>query len=120
MSLDSTQPSTSQAPTKTVSAAISLLQSLKPRITEILGNEKLRVALNRMDIMKPNRGDLEQAHVLWVGPHVENDDAKRLRDVAGLYYYFLCQCVVDLRSEMIRKAFLDADLVVNEKRPLKV
>lgn len=93
MSLDSTPP------TETLSAAISLLQSLKPRVTEILGKKKLRVALNRMDIMKPSRGDLEQAQVLWVGPLLEDEDARRLHELAGLYFCFLREYLIDIHQK---------------------
>jgi activating signal cointegrator complex subunit 1 len=75
-------------PSKTVTSAVALLQSLKPSISAILGQQKLRVALDRMDIMKPDRGDLEKAHVLWVGPALEGDDAKRLKDVCGMRHFF--------------------------------
>ena len=50
----------------------------------ILSGHKLSVALNRMDIMNPDRGDLDKAHVLWVGPLLEGDDARRLREVCGM------------------------------------
>lgn len=78
----------SQARPKTLSSAISLLADLKPRILDIIGDQKLRVALNRMDIMKPERGDLDKAHVLWLGPSLEDEDGKRLKDVCGIFLVF--------------------------------
>lgn len=73
-----------ESQTNTLSAALSLLTALKPRIMAILSGHKLSVALNRMDIMNPDRGDLDKAHVLWVGPLLEGDDARRLREVCGM------------------------------------
>jgi activating signal cointegrator complex subunit 1 len=69
---------------KTLSSALALLAALRPRIMSILSGYRLRVALDRMDIMKPTRGDLDQAHVLWVGPLLEGADAGRLREVCGM------------------------------------
>jgi activating signal cointegrator complex subunit 1 len=83
---ESTAPSTSSQPRpKTLSSALSLLTDLKPRILDILGDQKLRVALNRMDIMKPERGDLDMAHVLWLGPLLEDEDGRRLKHVCGMF-----------------------------------
>ena len=53
-----------------LSSAIEFLQSLRPRILDLLENKQLLVPLEEMDIMKPDRGDPEKAHVLWVGPRV--------------------------------------------------
>jgi len=78
--------------------------ALKPRIMSILGTHKLRIALDNMDIMKPDRGDLDRAHVLWLGPGLEGEDAMRLSEVCAL----------------VNKAFIDAGLLVNEHRPLKL
>ena len=71
---------------KDLQSAVDLLQSLRPNILEILANNPLRVALNTMDIMSPDHGDLSKAHVLWLGPSLNaNDDTRRLRAVCGLY-----------------------------------
>jgi len=55
--------------------------------------------------MKPDRGDLDQAHVMWLGPLLEgDDDDRRLREVCAL----------------VNKEFVDAGLLVDERRPLKL
>lgn len=69
---------------KTVESALSLLNSLKPRIFDILAGQRLRVVLNRMDVMKPDRSDLNKAHVLWLGPSLEGENAQLLSDVSGM------------------------------------
>jgi len=66
---------------KTLESALTLLNNLKPRIMDILSGEKLRVDLNTLDIMPPDRGDLDKAHVLWMGPAVVDDH--KLRTVCG-------------------------------------
>ena len=68
---------------KTVDDALRLLAELKPRIKDLLAGEPLRVALRHVDIMKPDRGDLARAHVMWAGPPKDGADAVRLRRVAG-------------------------------------
>lgn len=60
---------------------------------EILGQERLRVSLRCMDIMKPERQDLERAHVMWVGPSHDGEDAKQLKKVSGQHLAFsFSQC----------------------------
>jgi len=56
--------------------------------------------------MTPDRGDLDRAHVVWLGPLLEedDDDARRLREVCAL----------------VNKEFMDAGLLVDERRPLKL
>jgi len=88
----------------TLAYAISLLDQLKPQVMALLGQERLRVAFRSLDIMKPERRDLERAHVMWVGPSADDDDTRRLKEVA----------------ELIHKTFKDAGLVVDEGRPLKL
>jgi len=100
----SASPVASESRPKTLPSALSLLTDLRPRILDILGNQTLRVPLNRMDIMKPDHGDLEKAHVLWVGPLMEDEDGMRLKNVCML----------------VNRAFLDAGLVIDEHRPLKL
>jgi activating signal cointegrator complex subunit 1 len=70
---------------KTLSSALTLLTALKPRIMAILGDHKLCVPLDRMDIMKPDRGDLDKAHVLWLGPSLESQHTSMLSEVCGMY-----------------------------------
>ncbi|KAI0073014.1 hypothetical protein K474DRAFT_1686391 [Panus rudis PR-1116 ss-1] len=107
MSLDrpssSEQSQSSQRP-KTLESAKALLDELKPRVMEILAGEKLRVGLKRVDIMRPDRGDLERAHVMWVGPSHEDEDAKRLKKV----------------SNFLSEEFKKAGLIIDDKRPLKL
>lgn len=69
--------------TKTVQAAVEFLHNLRPRILGRLSGEDLRVGLNRMDVMRPERGDLTRAHVMWAGPSYENEHAKQLKRVCG-------------------------------------
>jgi len=55
--------------------------------------------------MKPAQGDLDQAHVMWLGPLLEgDDDARRLKEVCAL----------------VNKEFVDAGLLVDGRRPLKL
>ncbi|TFK48877.1 hypothetical protein OE88DRAFT_1633955, partial [Heliocybe sulcata] len=86
-----------------VAAALALLSELRPRILGILAGEKLRVELKAMDIMKPDRGDPERAHVMWMGPR-NNGSGTKLREVCLL----------------VQRAFLDAGLLVVEHRDLKL
>jgi activating signal cointegrator complex subunit 1 len=104
MSLESTATPNSSAGSlqrPTLQAAIALLQSLKPHIDDILAKpphvpefppdsnsyQKLRVALNIMDVMKLEKDDM--AHVVWTGPAEGNSrnathwETKRFRDVCG-------------------------------------
>ncbi|CDO75978.1 hypothetical protein BN946_scf184981.g3 [Trametes cinnabarina] len=104
MSLDKEAPATAGGtPQRTLEAAKRVLDELKPKIAQVLGQEKLRVKLDSMDIMKPERRDPERANVMWIGPSPDGESARRLKTVADL----------------IAKAFADAGLVVDEKRPLK-
>ncbi|KAI0630023.1 kinase A anchor protein, partial [Trametes polyzona] len=93
------------SPERTVEHAKRVLDELRPKILEALGGEALRVRLDRMDIMKPERGDRERANVMWVGPAGEGESGKRLKCVA---------------VDVIVQAFRDAGLVVDEKRELKL
>ncbi|KZT12310.1 uncharacterized protein LAESUDRAFT_691583 [Laetiporus sulphureus 93-53] len=86
---------------RTLQSAIALLNEIRPQVMELLGEEHLRVELRNVDIMKPNRRDLEQAHVMWVGPSDEGDNTQRLKRVANF----------------VHKAFKKAGLVVDEGRP---
>ena len=80
---DAPEASSSATHPRTVEAALALLVQLRPQIMDILNGEELRVTLQRADIMRPERGDLERAHVMWVGPPLEGEDAARLKHVAG-------------------------------------
>jgi len=89
---------------RTVQSAIELLNKLRPRIMDEIAGEQLRIGLRMMDIMRPERGDLSKAHVMWAGPSHEDEQAKRLKRVA----------------ELVNKEFRKAGLVIDERRPLKL
>ncbi|KDQ16020.1 hypothetical protein BOTBODRAFT_43642 [Botryobasidium botryosum FD-172 SS1] len=75
-----------------VQSALDLLRSLKPRLSQILAPQtqsqtrnpredtwtKVRVPLERMDIMPPEHGDPTRAHVLWLGPSKERSAEKKV------------------------------------------
>lgn len=72
---------------KTVSTALALLTSLRPRVLAILENQPLRIPLEVLDIMQPHRGGARNAHVMFVGPD-ESDESeanRRLRAVCGAW-----------------------------------
>ena len=73
---------------KTVQAAVQLLQALRPSIIEKLAGHDLLVGLDQMDIMRPDRGDLAKAHVMWAGPSYEGIRAQRLKRVCGTQLFF--------------------------------
>lgn len=73
---------------RTVQAAQELLNQLKPQIITTLAEDKLRVSLQRIDIMKPERRDPARAHVMWMGPSDGDTEAQaatteRLKAVCG-------------------------------------
>ncbi|KAI1783327.1 AKAP7 2'5' RNA ligase-like domain-containing protein [Ganoderma leucocontextum] len=115
MSLDLEEPPASEAsvpgpaqgpaekPTRTLEAAKTLLQEVKPKVMELLSKETLRVPLNSLDIMRPERGDPERAHVMWAGPG-EGENTTKLKEVAKL----------------VQRTFKAAGLLVDEDRPLKL
>lgn len=73
---------------KTVPAAIALLEALQPRIADELGGGVLQVPLTRVGIMKPERGNIDKAHVMFAGPAVEepiSEEVDRLKHVCGRY-----------------------------------
>ncbi|TDL19159.1 hypothetical protein BD410DRAFT_792407 [Rickenella mellea] len=88
----------------TLQNAITLLECIRPRLMSLMENKPRRVSFQRLDIMSPNRGDLEKAHIMWIGPDVESEEGKRLQDFC----------------ELIHKEFFQAGLVVDEQRPLKL
>lgn len=70
---------------QTLQTALTLLESLKPHISQILapqgpqGSPKVvQVPLERMDIMPPEKGDAERANVLWLGPSKERSAEKKV------------------------------------------
>lgn len=83
--------------TRTIDDAIRFLESLKPRVDELLrvsvsGSanraQKIRVPLNSMDVMNLEKEGA--AHVLWVGPKHENlrdaadKEADKFKQVCGM------------------------------------
>ncbi|OSX57080.1 hypothetical protein POSPLADRAFT_1067877 [Postia placenta MAD-698-R-SB12] len=87
---------------RTLDGALALLHQVRPQVMQMLKGQKLRVAFRNIDIMKPERGDLERAHVMWVGPSPEDNSAGLLKSVA----------------EFIQRTFQDAGYVL-DNRPLK-
>ncbi len=81
----STSASGDAISTQSVQTALDFMNELKPRIMEELGGRDLRVGLKFMDIMRPDRGDLTQAHVMWAGPSYNDEHAKRLKTVSGTF-----------------------------------
>lgn len=81
----------SEHSTKALAAAISLLNSLRPRILEALGGQPLRIPLTVLDIMKPERNDPARAHILYTGPS-EDDlisvNGQRLKNVCRMLTFF--------------------------------
>lgn len=108
------------ASAKTLSGATALLQNLRPRILELLENAQLNVVFDRVDIMRPDRGDLEKAHVMWVGPSQDSEDARRLKLVSGATFSTWQATNSDNSTEFINQEFRAAGFVVDERRPLKV
>ncbi|KZV67917.1 hypothetical protein PENSPDRAFT_653651 [Peniophora sp. CONT] len=100
----SSQEQQTAQPERTLARATELLRTLRPKVLEMLDGKPLNIGLERMDIMPPERGDAERAHVLWVGPDLGSEDGKRLKAVC----------------KMIQKTFMDAGLVVDERRELKI
>ncbi|KAI0747474.1 kinase A anchor protein, partial [Fomes fomentarius] len=92
-----------EEPEHTLEAATKLLNDIKADVNALLHGEKLCVSLDSMDIMRPEKGNPERAHVMWVGPTpgAIND---RFMVVA----------------KFIQNAFRDAGLLVDEDRKLKV
>ncbi|KAJ3520334.1 hypothetical protein NM688_g9179 [Phlebia brevispora] len=80
---DSSNTTGGAARSRTLDSAIDLLNELRPRILDLLSQSPLRVALQRVDIMRPDKGDLEQAHVMWAGPSHEGEDSRRLKRVSA-------------------------------------
>lgn len=87
----------------TLADAQALLTTLRPRIMELLDGHSLCIPLTEMNIMNPDRGNADNAHVLWLGPSHDAKDAQRLKSV----------------SEFVNKAFRDAGFI-QDRRPLKL
>ncbi|KAG2139632.1 kinase A anchor protein [Suillus bovinus] len=88
---------------RTLEDALALLSTLRTRIMELLDGHGLCIPLTEMNIMKPDRGNADNAHVLWLGPSMDTSDAQRLKSV----------------SEFVNKAFCDAGFI-QDRRPLKL
>ena len=75
------QGQTVDAGKKTLTAALTLLTSLRPRLVSLLAGNPLRIPLTSLDIMKPERNDVDRAHVCFVGPSekdIESEGGRRL------------------------------------------
>lgn len=88
---------------RTLADAQALLTRLRPRIMELLDGHSLCIPLTEMNIMNPDRGNADNAHVLWLGPSPNTKDAQRLKSI----------------SEFVNKAFRDAGFI-QDRRPLKL
>ena len=81
------KPDRSTSP-KTTKTALAHLQSLKEPIISILQGSPLRISLEAIDIMKPERNDPDKAHVMFVGPNEVNskdmEQYQKLVSVCGI------------------------------------
>lgn len=97
-STNRTEGTTGPIQPRTLDDAVRFLESLKPRLDDLLRDsvpgsvdqsQKICVALNSMDTMKLGKGGA--AHVVWVGPKnskdIADEEANRLRRVCGEFYY---------------------------------
>lgn len=104
MSLDTTpyatgpkEATSATSQSHTVGDAIRFLESLKPRVDDILRVSvassadqalKTRVTLNSMDVMRLEKGGA--ANVLWIGPKdgnsrdIADEETKKFRQVCGM------------------------------------
>ena len=89
---------------RTLDDAVRFLESLKPRVDELLrvsatGSadqaQKIRVALNSMDTMNLEKGGM--AHVLWVGP--KDGNSKDIADEETNKFRRVCGELDDLPNE---------------------
>ena len=87
---------------RTVEDAIRFLESLKPRLNDLIRAseissvgqaQKIQVTLNSMDVMKLEKEG--RAHVLWVGPkdgnsnHITDEGTDKFRRVCGKFNHCL-------------------------------
>ncbi|KAG2047941.1 hypothetical protein BDR06DRAFT_896414, partial [Suillus hirtellus] len=89
---------------RTLEDAQALLCTLRTRVMELLNGHNLSIPLTEMNIMNPDRGNADNAHVLWLGPSLDTEDAQRLKSVS---------------AEFVNKAFSDAGFI-QDRRPLKL
>jgi len=95
-SADRTGGTTDPIQPRTLDDAVRFLESLKPRLDNLLRAsapssidqaQKIRLVLNSMDTMKLEKGGA--AHVLWVGPKdgnskdITDEETNKLRRVCG-------------------------------------
>jgi len=102
---------------RTLGDAVRFLESLKPRVDELLRvsvtdpahrAQKIRAVLNSMDTMKLERGGA--AHVLWVGP--KDGNSKHITDEKTDKFRRVC--------DFIHTSFKGAGFLVEDNRPLKL
>ena len=94
---DSSASESDTQPKRNVEAAIKVLQDVKPKVMELLAGEKLRVSLDSMDIMQPERRNQERAHVMWVGPALDSASTDLFKKVARECLGLLLRLVHSLR-----------------------
>jgi activating signal cointegrator complex subunit 1 len=89
---------------QTVSAALTLLQSLRPKLQEITLSSGTAVTLDRMGIFTASSDRVRSnARVLWIGPNEEqkanpSKEWKILWDVCGQYFEHLLINSLDRRQ----------------------
>ncbi|KAI0032919.1 kinase A anchor protein, partial [Vararia minispora EC-137] len=88
----------------TLEHASALLQAVQPRIIKLLAGRPLRIGLETIDMLQPERQRQGMAHVLVLCPDPKSDNGQRLRAVCDL----------------VREAFSREGLLVNAKQSLKV
>ncbi|TFL01190.1 hypothetical protein BDV98DRAFT_478149, partial [Pterulicium gracile] len=93
----------------TIPTVVSHLESIRGKIIELLNGEPLMVPLERMDIMHPRTGSLEDAGVLWLGPDLRKGEEERKRETK----------VLERVTDFIHRSFKDAGYLV-DTRPLKL
>lgn len=81
---DDTSSSYSDMPGRTLTAALALLNALKPRLQSISGGQPLRVPLEIVDIMSPPKGaPATNAHVMFAGPDADAEHNRPLKAFCG-------------------------------------
>lgn len=96
-SAQSSKSASNQQPEHTLEAATKVLNDIKEDVKALLHGEKLCVSLDSMDIMRPEKGNPERAHVMWVGPTPgANND--RFVVVASTFYSFV-QTLLSLSTD---------------------
>lgn len=80
------QASSERTELKTLASAISLLQELRQRVKDVLGDSQLKIPLTRLGFMHPEKKDADKAHIMFAGPPVEeplSGEVSKLKRVCG-------------------------------------